>query len=388
MAKYFREVTHYAGVFWLTINGVQTLYIRYKRPGSNKSVEEKLGTRAQGWTAAKGNGERTKRINGEAESNTEKRYSREVAKRNEETKPTIDCLWNSYLESKGKSLKGISTDKNRYELHLKTKFGIKIPAEIVPLDIDRLRRHIMKDHSVGTVRNVLELLRRIINFGIKAHLCPPLNWTIQLPKSDPDSERIEVLDDDLFQALHDVWDTYHDRHIVNIHKFISWTGSRPSEPLKLTWVDVDFKRGIFVKRDTKGGRSLTMPMSERVRSILLQQRSLLDQSVESMRLSMFVFPGPSGGQRKLDSYLRHFRRIRDLAGIPTEFRPNYCLRDTLASRLLSSGATLDEVAYQLGHSPGSPATRRYARYLASAQQSIVDRAQGVMDEMLLTKRTV
>jgi integrase len=75
-------------------------------------------------------------------------------------------------------------------------------------------------------------------------------------------------------------------------------------------------------------------------------------------------------------------RIRDLAGIPEEYRPNYCLRDTVASRLLSSGATLDEVAYQLGHSPGSPMTRRYARFLESAQRGIADRTQRVMDEML------
>ena len=101
-----------------------------------------------------------------------------------------------------------------------------------------------------------------------------------------------------------------------------------------------------------------------------------------MKTSSFVFPGPAGGQQKLHSYIRHFRRMRDLAGIPEDYRPNYCLRDTVASRLLSSGATLDEVACQLGHSPGSPITRRYARFLESAQRGIADRTQRVMDEML------
>jgi hypothetical protein len=36
---------------------------------------------------------------------------------------------------------------------------------------------------------------------------------------------------------------------------------------------------------------------------------------------------------------------------------------------LSSEATLDEVAYNMVHIPGSPMTRRYARFLASAQQN-------------------
>ena len=113
-----------------------------------------------------------------------------------------------------------------------------------------------------------------------------------------------------------------------------------------------------------------------------QQRELLDSGPEEMITSSFVFPGPARGQRKLHSYIRHFCRMRDLAGIPEDYQPNYCLRDTVASRLLSSGATLDEVAYQLGHSPGSPMTRRYARFLESAQRGIADRTQRVMDEML------
>ncbi len=342
----------------------------------------KLGSKAQGWTAPRGNAERAKRINGQAQSNAEQRESRIAEMLAEESRQTLDRLWGAYLESKGSSLKGLVTDKNRYELHLKDSFGQKTPAELSPPDVDRLRLELLKDHSNGTVRNVLELLRRIINFGVSQQLCPPLNWTIKLPKPDPDSERIEVLTDEQFQKLHEVWASYHDRHIAHLHQFIGWSGSRPSEVLKLLWTDVDFKQRLYTKRDTKIGKSLIFPMSERLHCILQEQRELLDDSPEVMRTSRFVFPGPAGGQRKLDSYLRHFRRIRDLAGIPEEYRPNYCLRDTVASRLLSSGATLDEVAYQLGHSPGSPMTRRYARFLESAQRGIADRTQRVMDEML------
>ena len=75
-------------------------------------------------------------------------------------------------------------------------------------------------------------------------------------------------------------------------------------------------------------------------------------------------------------------RIRDLAGIPEDYRPNYCLRDTIATRLLSSGLYLDDVAHRLGHTPGSPVTRRFTEFLASAQQNIAGRSQSVMDEML------
>ena len=100
-------------------------------------------------------------------------------------------------------------------------------------------------------------------------------------------------------------------------------------------------------------------MSAKFHYILHQQQELLDDSPEAVQTSRLVFSDPAIGQRKLDSYLCHLRRIRDLAGTHEDYRPNYCLRDTVTSRLLSSGTTLDAVAYQLGHSPCSPMTRRY-----------------------------
>ena len=117
MAKYQRETTQYPGVFWLTIQGTETLYIRYKRPGTAKAVEEKLGSKAQGWTAPRGNAERAKRINGQAKSNAEQREPRIAERLAEESQQTLDRLWDAYLESKGFSLKGLVTDNNRYELH-------------------------------------------------------------------------------------------------------------------------------------------------------------------------------------------------------------------------------------------------------------------------------
>ena len=140
--------------------------------------------------------------------------------------------------------------------------------------------------------------------------------------------------------------------------------------------------GTFTKRDTKSGKSLVFRMNQKVRAILQAQRALLDESVESMQTSQCVLLRPLGGQRKLDSFLKHFRRIRDFAGIPEDYRPNYCLRDTIATRLLSSGLYLDEVAHRLGHTPGSPMNRRYTAFLASTQQHIADRPQSVLDEML------
>ena len=65
---------------------------------------------------------------------------------------------------------------------------------------------------------------------------------MELPKIDPDSERIEVLSALQFQKLNEVWDNYQNRQVAHLHKLIGWTGMRPSEPILLLWEDVDFEK--------------------------------------------------------------------------------------------------------------------------------------------------
>ena len=251
------------------------------------------------------------------------------------------------------------------------------------MDVERLRKHVAKNHSVATTRNVLELLRRIINFGFRQRHCPALDWMIELPKQDPNSKRIEVLTPEQFQNLQQVWESHPDRQLTHLHQFIGRTGSRPSEALKLLWKDIDFERGNYTKRDTKSGHTLLQPVNEKVCEVLLQQRKLLYQSKKELQQSLYVFPASDGGLCRSDSLKKRFSQLRNLAGIPKEFRPNYCLRDTVASMMLSNGAILAEVAHQLGQSPGSPMTRRYAKFIPAAQQSIANKAQEAMSSLLV-----
>ena len=116
--------------------------------------------------------------------------------------------------------------------------------------------------------------------------------------------------------------------------------------------------------------------------VLLQQRELLLNSSAELQESSYVFPASDGGLRRLDSLKKRFSQLRDLAGIPIEFRPNYCLRVTIASMMLSNEAMLDELAYQLGLIPGYPMTRRYAKFIPAAQQSIANKAQEAMSLLL------
>ena len=87
---------------------------------------------------------------------------------------------------------------------------------------------------------------------------------IELPKQDPNSERIEVLTPEQFQNLQQVWESHPDRQLTHLHQFIGWTGSRPSEALQLLWKDVNLDRENCIKQDTKGNQTLLQPMNEKL----------------------------------------------------------------------------------------------------------------------------
>jgi integrase len=107
-----------------------------------------------------------------------------------------------------------------------------------------------------------------------------------------------------------------------------------------------------------------------------------------MRNSIFVFPRRDGGKRNPDGWRKNVKEICIRAGIPKSYRPNYCLRDTIASTMLSNGLTLDQVGYMLGHEPGSPMMKRYAKFVEGEQQRIVDRADELMKSKFETKTKV
>ena len=85
---YKREKTKYPGVFLVERDSRKFLYILYRKPGSRKLIEEKLGSSNNGWTPSKASLERSRRIEGKA-SNVEKREKDKARKNGESSIPTL-----------------------------------------------------------------------------------------------------------------------------------------------------------------------------------------------------------------------------------------------------------------------------------------------------------
>jgi len=201
-------------------------------------IDEKAGRQFQDdMTPARAAQVRTNRIQGKELSNKERREAEKAATEAEDNRWTISRLWDQYRANNPK-LKGIVTDKNRFEKHIKPKFGDREPKDIIPLDVDRLRIKLLKKRAPGTVKNVLELLRRITNFGVKKKLCAGINFRIEMPRTD--NMKTEDLTPEQLSNLLEAIDKDTNIQAANMMKLALFTGMRRGEMFKLKWNDIDF----------------------------------------------------------------------------------------------------------------------------------------------------
>lgn len=368
MPKQNRTATNYPGVYFVEGKAIgdnrieKIYYIRYRRDG--KIIEEKAGRQYQDdMTPARASGMRSSRIEGKQKTNTEKRQAQEAEKQAELNKWTISRLWAEYKKCKT-NLKGIVTDENRFKLYLLNLLGDKQPSELISLDIHRLRVSLLKKKSPGTVRNVLELLRRILNFGTNNNLCERVNFKIEMPKID--NEKTEDLSPDQLLSLLRALDESRDAIASGIMRMALFTGMRRGELFKLKWEDVDFDRGFIFLRDPKGSKGQRIPLNDGAR-----------QTLEKMqKISEFVFPGKGGGQRV--DINKAVNKIKKAAGIPNDFRPLHGLRHTYASMLASSGK-VDIYTLQKLMTHKSPVmTQRYAHLRDDALRQAADLAGDII----------
>ena len=337
--------TDYPGVYYVESKAIgskkpeKIYYIKYHKNG--KAVEEKAGRQfSDDMTPARAAGLRTRKIEGDIPSNKERREEKN------KKKWTIKSLWEEYLKAHP-DLKGLKTDKNRFDLYLDASLGNKEPAQIAPLDVDRLRINASKGHKPATVRNILELLRRIVNFGIEKRLAQGPGFRIKLPKVN--NLKTEDLTPDQLKALLDAIEKDDHPLAGALLQLALYTGMRRGELLRLKWEDIDFKRGFISIRDPKGRQDQKIPLNDAARRVL--------QNLPRGE-SPYVFPGRKGQQRI--NINRPAKKIKDAAGLPKDFRAIHGLRHAYASMLASSGKVdLYTIQKLLTHK--SPAmTQRYA----------------------------
>jgi integrase len=350
--KMKRIKTKYPGVTYIIGQSVATgkaekiFYIRYRRDG--KLIEEKAGRQYQDdMTAARAFSKRAQRIEGKEPTNRERRQAEQEIKKREVSRWTVERLWKQYKKA-NPNLKGMATDENRFSKHLKRPFGKKEPKGILPLDVKRVELRLLKKLKPATVRNSLELLRRIVNFGVKNRLCAGLDFTIQMPEVN--NTTTEDLTPAQLNRLLVVIEADKHPHAGAIMLTALYTGMRRGELFKLKWSDVDFRTGFIAIRDPKGGPDQRIPLNDAARDVL--------KRLPKIKKSDFVFFGRGGRQRT--DINKAVNEIKRKARLPKSFRPLHGLRHVYASILASSGQ-VDMFTLQKLLTHKSPQmTQRYA----------------------------
>ncbi len=368
-----RFKTKYAGVYYIESSKIASrkperiYYIMYRKDG--KLVEEKAGRQFQDdMTPARAARIRGERIDGSQSSNKERRNAILEKMETETQKWTIDRIWQKYKSQKPDS-KNLRTDENRYENYIKPKFGSFEPKNLIQLEVDDIRTNLLKKIKPQTVKHVLTLLKRTINFGVKKGLCSPLPFTIEMPKVH--NIKTEDLNPDQLTKLLESIEQDINIQAANLMKMALYTGCRRGELFKLKWDHINFDRGFISLVDPKGGPDEQIPLNDLA-------RGLLDSHPRSD--SPFVFPGRGGNQRT--DINKQVNRIKNRAGLPKDFRPLHGLRHVYASMLASSGKVDMYVLQKLLTHKSPQMTQRYAHLRDEALRKASDVAGDLIGDII------
>jgi integrase len=372
-----RVKTKYPGVTFIVGKAVfddrdeRIYYIRYRKDG--KELEEKAGRQFQDdMTPAKAASIRALRIQGKEPSNQQRRDLQQASKAAEKNKWTIERLWDEYKKL-NPNMKGMATDKNRFDNYLKPTMGNKEPQELLSLDVARLRLKLLKKKAPATVRNIMELLRRIINFGTKKHLCLGISFKIEMPNVN--NLKTEDLSPEQLKALIDAIANDAHPQAGNLMKMALFTGMRRGELFKLHWNHVDFERGIITIKDPKGGQDQKVPLNDAARYLL--------ENIPKGK-STYVFPGRGAEQRT--DINKAVNKIKTDAGLPKDFRPLHGLRHVYASMLASSGEVDMYTLQKLLTHKSPQMTQRYAHLRDDVMKRAADLAGKIITEAATAKK--
>ncbi len=340
-------------------------YIRYRLGGrGSREIEEPVYPVPGRTISAKVAADiRADRMRGREPSNALQRAAlKEVAAGGR--RASLAYIWREYKRQRP-GLKGLAADESRFKTHLTALAGLT-PDEMTTDDLDRLKADLTRDGKAPqTVKNVLGLLHRLVNFAARKGWCAqpePSRLAFEFPKVN--NIKTEYLRREEIERLLQTLDEASNQKAANMMRLALYTGMRRGELFRLKWADIDWERGFITLtgemvngHDTgpKSGSNKKIPLNAAAADVLRRVQGAPDASKESP----YVFPGRDGKSR-LSNISLEVRKIAREAGLPDGFRPLHGLRHTFASTLASSGEVDLYTLQKLLTHGSSQMTQRYA----------------------------
>lgn len=227
------------------------------------------------------------------------------------------------------------------------------------------RRDLCELHEAGTVNRYLAAVRACLNFARSAGLVPTnLVWPPKLMLKEPKERERFLSDAELTRALKEA--RAESALMYAAVMFAVGVGCRQSEQLRVRWRDIDESNHTVAISVTKSDTSRRAHLPPAVTEALKELRS---GKVKPLPMR-HVFAENDGTPIKAHRLIDSWEKIRTAAKLP-DIRW-HDLRHASASFLIQNGATLAEVAHQLGHK-NVATSKRYAHLVPGAKPTGADK---------------
>jgi len=263
-----------------------------------------------------------------------------------------------YLKST-KSRKRSWKDDERHGRRWKDRFVGHALDEITTAELESIRTERLESIKAATVNREFAFLRRVFNIAIRDGKTEQRNPVAKIGMLREPSGRVRYLSDEEETRLMKSLGSDADRNRI---AFLLHTGLRKSEFLGLRWKDVDLKAGVLTIPRSKSGETRHVPLSSRVRGILVGLPRPLNGAV-------LVFPNGKGN-RDLRWVEKTVPAAVNEAKIE-DFR-FHDLRHTFASRLAMEGVDLLTIK-DLGGWKTLSMVQRYAHLSPGHRQIAIER---------------
>lgn len=280
--------------------------------------------------------------------------------------PTMQQLWDYYLENHAKPKKrSWREDEKRYLRHLEAWKGRKL-ADIQTADVERLHRKIGKTAPYEANRTLALLKCMFGKFASKVgfHGANPCKG---IERFDEDQRERFLQADEFPKFFAGLEKLAKDSPVVADALEVSlWTGARKGNVISMTWDELALQRAEWTIPGSKhkNGKPVIVHLPSPALDILLRRQQTAGDSP-------WVFPGRRRGKPLFDVY-KPWRALLAESGLK-DLRP-HDLRRTMGSWETATGASIQIVGKTLGHRPGSQATAVYARMNLSTVKDAVNKA--------------
>lgn len=292
------------------------------------------------------------------------------------SEPTLDQAFNTWLNNK--AARGCSSwtmDKQRYDKHIKPRFGAKKVSDITSKQIQDWFLEFPKKTGLSTTsaNRILIIIRTIYNQELRSYPNPCSGIRLYREESRERFLRPSELPS-FFESLNKEQTPDYLRDFIYLALY---TGARKSNLLAMRWSDIDFDLGQWVipAAESKNRSKMALPLIAAALDILAR-RWKSNQKV--MRPSVFVFPALNH-----KNTTGHMTDVRDAwstllndAGIK-DFRL-HDLRRSLGSWQTITGASTAIVGKSLGHR-SMQATQVYSRMHLTPVRESIEKAIAAME---------